>query len=83
MGELILWTDPAKAQLRQIDQVTAMRILHAVDHYRKTEGGDAIQMRDKKPPEFRLRVGDYRIIFERLAGVLRITAVGHRRDIYR
>ena len=34
---------------------------------------------------FRIRVGDYRIIynFDRSQGVMHILAVGHRRDVYR
>lgn len=34
---------------------------------------------------YRLRVGDYRIIydFERAKGVLHLLAVGHRREVYK
>ncbi len=34
---------------------------------------------------YRLRVGDYRIIydFDRAKGVLRLLAIGHRREVYR
>jgi mRNA interferase RelE/StbE len=34
---------------------------------------------------FRLRVGDYRVIyaFDRTKGVLHLLAVGHRREVYR
>lgn len=34
---------------------------------------------------YRIRVGDYRVIydFDRSKGILRLLAVGHRRDVYR
>jgi mRNA interferase RelE/StbE len=34
---------------------------------------------------FRLRVGDYRVIydFDRTKGILRLLSVGHRREVYR
>jgi len=43
------------------------------------------RQRLKGRPEYRLRVGDYRIIyeFERERSVLYLIAVGHRRDVYR
>jgi len=54
----IAWTDPAKADLRAIDQPTALRILHIVARYLATGEGDVKRLQDVEPPEFRLRVGD-------------------------
>ena len=31
----------------------------------------------------RLRVGDYRVIFDETKGTITVLAIGHRRDIYR
>ena len=36
MGKKIAWTDPAKADLRAIDQPTALRILHIMARYLAT-----------------------------------------------
>jgi hypothetical protein len=36
MGKNIIWKDQAKAQLRAIDQPTALRILHALARYLDT-----------------------------------------------
>jgi mRNA interferase RelE/StbE len=79
----IAWRDQAKAQLRAIDQPTALRILHALAHFAATGEGDVKRLQDIEPPEFRLRVGDYRLRFHDLGDSLYITAVKHRRDVYR
>ncbi len=34
-------------------------------------------------PTVRMRVGDYRIIFDETAATITVLALGHRRDIYR
>ena len=35
------------------------------------------------PPAFRLRVGDYRVIFTIDATTITLLSIGHRKDIYR
>jgi mRNA interferase RelE/StbE len=83
VGKNVIWSDQAKAQLRAIDQATALRILHALARYLATGEGDVKRLRDIEPPEFRLRVGDYRVRFHDHGDILRITAVKHRREAYR
>jgi mRNA interferase RelE/StbE len=79
----IAWRDQAKAQLRSIDQPTALRILHALAHFVATGEGDVKRLQDIEPPEFRLRVGDYRLRFHDDSETLYVTAVKHRREAYR
>ena len=79
----ISWRDQAKAQLRAIDQATALRILHVLAHFAATGEGDVKRLQDIEPPEFRLRVGDYRVRFHDIGDTLHITAVKHRREAYR
>lgn len=79
----IAWRDQAKAQLRAIDQHTALHILRALAHFAATGEGDVKRLQDIEPPEFRLRVGDYRVRFHDYGDTLHITAVKHRRDAYR
>ena len=76
--------DQAKAQLRAIDQPTALRILHALAQFVATGEGDVKRLQDIEPPEFRLRVGDYRAPLPRPAAIpLYVPAVKHRREAYR
>ena len=79
----IAWRDQAKAQLRAIDQPTALRILHALAGFAATGEGDVKRLQDIEPPEFRLRVGDYRLRFHDDGQTLYVTAVKHRREAYR
>jgi mRNA-degrading endonuclease RelE of RelBE toxin-antitoxin system len=45
-----------------------------------TGEGDVKRPQDIEPPEFRLRVGDYRLRFHDLGHTLYVTAVKHRRE---
>jgi mRNA-degrading endonuclease RelE of RelBE toxin-antitoxin system len=83
MSKSVVWSDPAQAQLRAIDRQTALHILHALARYVETGEGDVKRLQNIEPPEFRLRVGDYRIRFHDHGDAIRITAVQHRRQAYR
>ena len=83
MGKKVAWTDPAKADLRAIDQTTALRILHGIARYLATSEGDVQRLQNVEPPEFRLRVGDYRVRFHDLGDSILVLAVKHRREAYR
>lgn len=83
MGKKVAWTDPAKADLRAIDQTTALRILHVVARYLATGAGDVKYLQDVDPPEYRLRAGDYRVRFHDLGDSILVLAVKHRREAYR
>lgn len=79
----VIWSPAAQAELRAIDRETAMRILEAIDHYLSTGAGDVIKL---QPPrrEFRLRAGDYRVLFLRLAPLsIEVLRVRHRSQAYR
>ena len=79
----IVWTDQAKADLRAIDQVIALRILHALARYLETGEGEMKRLQDIDPPELRLRVGDYRVRFYDHGDSILVLAVKHRREAYR
>jgi len=63
MPKKIVWKDRAKAELRAIEQENALRILHALARAIFTGEGDIKRLQDIDPPEFRLRVGNYRVRF--------------------
>lgn len=78
-------TPAAVRQLRKLDQTGRRRVQAAVELLandprppgaKKLVGGDG---------EWRVRTGDYRIVYEVYDRVLRVLvlAVGHRREIYR
>ena len=83
MGKKIAWTEPAKANLRAIEQLTALRILRSLARYLATGEGDVRRLQDIEPPEFHLRVGDYRVRFHDLGDSILVLAVKYRREVYR
>lgn len=83
MAKRVIWSDRAKVNLRAIEQTTAIRILHALARMPASGEGDIKRLRDIEPPEFRLRVGDYRVRFHDLGESIQILSVKHRRAAYR
>jgi mRNA-degrading endonuclease RelE of RelBE toxin-antitoxin system len=83
MAQRIVWTERAKADLRAIEQQTALRLLHGLARFVATEEGDVKRLQDVEPPEFRLRLGDYRVRFHDLGDAIEILAVKNRREAYR
>jgi mRNA interferase RelE/StbE len=81
------WRERAFRQLRAIPQSAALTILRALaplgDDPRRTDAdvGKLAGYEDR----YRLRVGDYRVIYEVMDGqlVILVVGVGHRREIYR
>jgi len=79
----VIWSPEARMDLRAIDRERALQILQVIDRYLSGGAGDVKKLR---PPrhEFRLRVGDYRVLFlpkdEHAIEVLRVL---HRREAYR
>ncbi|MDE3106066.1 MAG: type II toxin-antitoxin system RelE/ParE family toxin [Acidobacteriota bacterium] len=65
-----------------MDQPTALRI-HALADFAATGDGDVKRLQNIDPPEFRLRVGDYRVRFHDLGDAIEVLAVRHRREAYR
>jgi mRNA interferase RelE/StbE len=79
----IFWSDDARADVRRIDQKTAMRILTAIHRFAESGVGDVKELKGQSG-ELRLRVGDYRVRFtSEDDGTIRIHAVRHRREAYR
>ena len=79
----IIFTPPARADVRRIDRETAMHILTALHRFAETGEGD-IKMLQGDSEELRLRVGDYRVRFtEEPQDTLVIHSVRHRSEAYR
>lgn len=71
----------AEKQGAALDRTVRERVLDAIDRFALTGVGDVLPLKGR-PGSFRLRAGDYRVIFE-LSGVdLVVTMIGHRREVY-
>jgi len=58
------WTDRARRDLQRLDQPMAQRTIRAVERLAATEQGDVTRLHGVVPPEWRLRVGDWRVRFQ-------------------
>jgi mRNA interferase RelE/StbE len=78
----IVWTDPAKSDVRNLSKPVAMQIFSALLRFAESGLGNvkALQGRD----ELRLRIGDYRLFFVCPdADTIEIRRVRHRGEAYR
>jgi mRNA-degrading endonuclease RelE of RelBE toxin-antitoxin system len=84
MAKHIVWTEQARADLRQIDQPIALQILKTLARYAHTGAGANVkQVRAIQPPLLRLRAQDHRISFRDKGDFLEISRVLHRKEAYR
>ena len=80
----IIWSESASNELKKLDRTVAKRIFKKVSQLCENPYRfDVIKM--EGDPYFRLRVGDYRVIFDIQNDILRILVlkVGHRKKIYK
>jgi len=79
----IVWSEPARADIRRLDRESAMRIFSALHRFAQTGEGD-IKRLQGDASDLRLRVGDWRVRFTEEPGdALYIHAVRHRSEAYR
>ena len=67
--------------LQLLPQAIARRTIEKIDVMRNELAGDVKRLTDFTP-EFRLRVGDYRVLFEIEADKIIFYRVRHRSDVY-
>jgi mRNA-degrading endonuclease RelE of RelBE toxin-antitoxin system len=79
----IVWNERARADLRSINRETALHLLHGLARFAATEEGAVKRLQGIEPPEFRLRLGDYRIRFYDHGDSIEDLRVLNRREAYR
>jgi mRNA-degrading endonuclease RelE of RelBE toxin-antitoxin system len=84
MAKRVICSTEARADLRAIDRDIALRLLKALDRFVKTDSGNVKQLEGFEPPVFRLRSGDWRIMFRYLGDdAIEVVRVRNRREAYR
>jgi len=71
--------------IKDIESLTSKfqsRIIKKIEEMNDNLKGDVKQLTDSTP-EFRLRVGDYRVLFEIEGETIIVYRVRHRREVYR
>ena len=79
----IEWMDEAATDVRGIDRETAMRLFESIRRFALTGAGDVNTLHDDMAGSFRLRFGDYRVLFNLEDNDMRIFGVRHRSAAYR
>jgi mRNA-degrading endonuclease RelE of RelBE toxin-antitoxin system len=72
--------DPPKRSQNRLDRTAAMHIFEGVLRYFRTGSGDVRPLHGDLAGSFRLRLGDYRVMFELHDDTMRIFGVRHRRE---
>jgi mRNA-degrading endonuclease RelE of RelBE toxin-antitoxin system len=77
----VRWQPAARRDLKRLDPPVQGRVVDAVEHFARTGEGDVVRLVDVVPPEYRLRVGSWRVRFarddeHRLLDVLRVLPRG-------
>ena len=76
-------TETALADMAGLDKGIARRVKQAIERFAETGAGHVKRLQDFKPPEFRLRVGDYRVRFHNDGVTVTVLRVRNRREAYR
>ena len=83
MNKRVVFSEQAQADLGRFDRSVALRILSAVNRFASTGAGNVRALHGIHPPEFRLRVGDWRVRFHDHGEWIDVLRVRNRREAYR
>jgi mRNA interferase RelE/StbE len=79
----IEWTGAALEDMAALDKGIARRVKQSVERFAETGAGKVKRLQGIDPPEFRLRVGDYRVRFHKDGETVTVLRVRNRREAYR
>ncbi len=79
----IEWTEAALKDMAALDKGIARRVKLAVERFAETGAGNVKKLQGFDPPEYRLRVGDFRVRFSIPESMMVILRVRDRKDVYR
>lgn len=79
----IEWSEESLDDLAALDKGMARRITAAIERFTEHGAGNVKKLQGIDPPEFRLRVGDFRARFHSEGDTLTILRVRNRKDAYR
>jgi mRNA interferase RelE/StbE len=77
------WTETALEDMAALDKGIARRVKQAVERFADTGADNVKRLQGIDPPEYRLRVGDYRVRFHMNDETVQVLRVRNRREAYR
>ena len=81
----IVWKRSAQKELKQLPATAIERVIHVVEQLSESPYPSGVKKLAGTDRTYRLRVGNYRIVYSVLASILtiEIIRVRHRKDVYR
>ncbi len=83
MAKQINYTKEARRTLSRIPANERRRILLKIEQYAedpRSQANNVVKLQDR--PGYRLRVGDWRVIFDEFDNILEVEKIGSRGSIY-
>lgn len=77
-----IWNEVARAELRAIDAPVALFLLKALTRFLEIRRGDVKALTGAWKGCYRLRIGDYRVVFVPRGETIEILRVAHRSAVY-
>lgn len=77
------WSESSLEDMAALDKNTARRIRRAAERFAQTDTGNIKRLQGTDPPEYRLRIGDWRVRFVLSGGKILVLRVLDRKDAYR
>ena len=65
MNWRVIWMPRALKDAKKLDPQIRARVVTAIERFASMGSGDSIQLEGIHPPEWRLRVGDWRVRFQK------------------
>ena len=82
MNKRVNLSAQAQADLAELDRATALRVLNKIYRFASTGAGNVTGLHHIHPPEFRLRVGQWRVRFHDRSEWIDVLRVRNRPDAY-
>ena len=77
----IIWDEKALDELNKLESHISIRILKKIRELSNNASLDIKKLREIDG--FRLRVGNYRVLFDMNQEIIKILKIGHRKNVYR
>ncbi|MCK9597343.1 type II toxin-antitoxin system RelE/ParE family toxin [Candidatus Pacearchaeota archaeon] len=78
----VQWKETALKSIEKLDNSISSRIFKKIEELKEGFTGKDIKCLKGEKDTYRLRVGDYRVIFELRGNLITILIIGHRKNIY-
>ncbi len=79
----IIFTNRAAKDFKSLDPITRERIASKVKILESSPFVNSVKLRDTGLGSYRIKIGDYRVIYDIDGDNVVILRIGHRKEIYR